>query len=363
MFKKVGIVGLGLIGGSLAKAFKNRLGVKSIVAANRHEDVLRIALAEGVITECSTDITEIFCGCDIVFICTPVSAIAGYAEKLSHFVDKSCIITDVGSTKASIHKELANLADKICYIGGHPMTGSEKFRYQASKEFLFENAYYILTPAKNAPEAKISLLKEALAAIGAIPLVLEPDIHDYTAAAISHVPHIIAAALVNSVKELDSGSGYMHRLAAGGFRDTTRIAASSPEMWKSICEENSENILRVLDNLEAKIAEIRKDIKNSDSGAVSNFFATAKQYRDSFEIVVGSNQAGCEISVDVQDKPGSIAIIAVVLSSNGINITNMGILNSRESDDGVIYLAFRNEDDRRKAASLLGGIGYSVTEK
>ena len=246
MFSKIGIVGLGLIGGSLAKAFRNRTSVKTIVAYNRHEDVLIEAKKQCIIDEYATEITNIFSNCDIIFICTPVQNIIEYAVKLIPFVSKNCIISDVGSTKWELYQKMKQYTDKFMYIGGHPMTGSERFRYNASKEHLFENAYYIITPDETIPKQTIHDFSELIRSIGAIVVTLSPKEHDYVVASISHVPHIIASALVHNVKNLDTPNQYMHLLAAGGFKDITRIASSSPDMWKGICMENKEQILNVL---------------------------------------------------------------------------------------------------------------------
>ena len=364
MFKKAGIIGLGLIGGSLAKALKNRYGIEKIVACNRNEDVLKLAYSEGVIDEYSTTVNEMFKGCDIVIICTPVSKIFDYAKELTKYIDKDCIVTDVGSTKLKIYENMKTISDKITYIGGHPMTGSERFRYNASKEHIFENAYYIMTPSDDTPEDKILLLKDMIEKIGAIPIIISPEEHDYVTASISHVPHVLASALVNTVKNLDTDRGYMHLLAAGGFRDTTRIASSSPDMWENICIENKDNIISVLNSFEEVIKNAKTIIENCDEKSIYNFFENAKNYRDSFATSTPKDYARrYEITVDVIDKPGSIAIISVLLSSNNINIKNMGILNSRDTEDGVLYVAFDTEEQRQKSISLLRSMNYEVNEK
>ncbi len=364
MYKKVGIVGLGLIGGSLCKALRNRCGVENIVAFNRSEDVLITAKSEGVINEYALEINEIFKDCDIVFICTPVDRIPFYAEKLVPIVGKSCVISDVGSTKEQIYNEMKPMCDSFIYIGGHPMAGSERFRYNASKEHLFENAYYIIAPAENAPSDKISEFKDMIEKIGAIPIIISPSEHDYVVASISHVPHIIAAALVNNVKKLDSEKGYMHLLAAGGFKDITRIASSSADMWESIMFENKNNIVSVLDSLSEVITNIKNEITADDHKDVYNYFYEAQQYRNSFNTTTPKAFVKrYEIDVDVLDRPGSIAIIAVLFSSNGINIKNMSIVNSRESNSGALNFAFDSEDDRQRSIELLRGMNYEVTVK
>ena len=364
MYKKAGIVGLGLIGGSLCKALRNRYGIEKIVASNRSEDVLKEALAEGFIDEYSLEINDMFKGCDVVFICTPVNLIYHYACLLAPIVGKNCVISDVGSTKGHIYDEMKNLGDSITYIGGHPMAGSERFRYNASKEHLFENAYYIITPAEGTDEAKTLEFKEMVEKIGAIPVIVSPYEHDYAVAAISHVPHIIAAALVNNVKKLDSEKEYMHLLAAGGFKDITRIASSSADMWESIMFENKEDILSVLDSLSDVISDVKKAITDNNRENVYNYFLDAQQYRNSFNNATPKAFVKrYEIDVDVLDRPGSIAIIAVLFSSKGINIKNMGIVNSRENNSGALTFAFDSEEDRMRSVELLRDMNYDVTVK
>lgn len=364
MYKKVGVVGLGLIGGSLCKALRNRCNVKEIVASNRSEDVLISAKSEGVIDDYCIGITDIFKGCEIVFICTPVDKIFDYAKQLVPIVGKDCIISDVGSTKGRIYDEMSTLGDAITYIGGHPMAGSERFRYNASKEHLFENAYYIITPSEKVPEQKTAEFKQMVEKIGAIPIILSPYEHDYAVASVSHVPHIIAAALVNNVKKLDSKEEYMHLLAAGGFKDITRIASSSADMWESIMFENKDDILSVLDSFSEVIDEIKNDIITNKKENVYNYFLGAQQYRNSFNTATPKAFVKrYEIDVDVLDRPGSIAIIAVLFSSNGINIKNMGIVNSRENNSGALTFAFDSEEDRQRSVELLRDMNYDVTVK
>lgn len=361
MFEKVGIIGLGLIGGSLAKALKNRVNTKTIVAANRSEDVLMAAYNEGIIDQYATDVTDIFCGCDVVFICTPVDKIFSYAQKLSQYVSESCIVSDVGSTKGHTYDQMKTLNNKFFFIGGHPMTGSEKFRYNAAKEHLFENAYYILTPDDNVPKAMVDEFEGAISAIGAIPIVVSPYQHDYIVASISHVPHIVASALCNSVKNMDTEKKHMQLLAAGGFKDITRIASSSPDMWRSICFDNKMEIISALDNLENVISGIKSSILADDSEAVYSYFNNARIYRDEFSNVnPGSFIKRYEIVIDVLDRPGSIAIIAVLFSSNNINIKNMSIVNSREQECGVLQIAFDSEEQRQKSVTLLREMNYEV---
>ena len=361
MFSKIGIIGLGLIGVSLAKAFRARTSIQTIVAFNRHEDVLIEAKKQHVIDDYATEITDIFSNCDIIFICTPVQKIMEYTKKLLPFVSKNCIVSDVGSTKGEICKNMSAFSNHFLYIGGHPMTGSERFRYHASKEHLFENAYYILTPSTSVAEETVKAFSKLIESIGAIPVILSAQEHDYIVASISHVPHIVASALVHTVKNLDTPNHYMHLLAAGGFKDITRIASSSADMWQGICMENKEQILSVLSCFETVIENIKQKVLSEQYDDIYQYFDTARIYRDSFRsITPKSFVKRYEISVDVLDRPGSIAIIAVLFSSHGINIKNMSIINNREQEQGVLYFAFDTEEERQKSIELLRSLNYDV---
>ncbi len=360
--KKIGIIGLGLIGGSIAKALKRHDGF-SIKAYNRSCPSLEAALAEGVIDQGSTDDLSILADSDIIFVCTPVHLIASYVEKLIPIIDSSCIITDVGSTKHNIYSEMLKFGDKINYIGGHPMAGSEQTSYKAAKAFLLENAYYVLTPSPTVSADKVDAFRSIVELTGAIPIVVDPSEHDYAVAAISHVPHIIAASLVNTVKKLDGKDKLMHALAAGGFKDITRIASSSPEVWSSICYDNKESILKILESFKVSLDKFSDAIKNNDP-VLSEYFTAAKDYRNSFSGKKASSYAvSFDLLVDAADEPGVIAKLATLLSSHNINIKYIGILNSREYSDGILQISFENNEVKERCHKLLTEMNYTVYDK
>ncbi len=358
--KCIGIIGLGLIGGSIAKAIKEKTNIK-IVASSRTEKSLADAKADGVIDEYTLDDLSIFSDCDIVFICTPVDKIPEYVKKLIPYIKSDCIITDVGSTKANIYDKMLEF-ENICFIGGHPMAGSEKTGYKSSKAHLLENAFYILTPTPNITDDQLKTMFELVRLTGAIPMVLNAYLHDYTVAAISHVPHLIAAVLVNTVKNLDDENQYMHTLAAGGFKDITRIASSSPEIWDSICQDNSDEISKVWNVFKKSVDYVDTALKNKES--LYNFFDDAKNYRNTFTVkkatVLGSIY---KITVDMKDRPGEIGTITTILSSQNINIKNINILNSREYSEGALEILFDSQADEDKAIHILEFMNYTIFNK
>ena len=236
----IGIIGLGFMGGCIARTLIKSDKIEKIFAYDTNRGALELAKKEQNITDIVTEFDD-FKECDVIFLCTPVGFILEYAKKLSNIVKEDCVITDIGSTKRNIVEELKDL--KINFVGAHPMVGSERSGYNTSHDLLFENTYYILTENDN--ENSVKKVKEVVNELKAIPVVIDYKKHDYIVAAISHVPHIIAAGLVNMVKELDDKEEHMKLLAAGGFKDITRIASSDPTMWENICTENKEEILNI----------------------------------------------------------------------------------------------------------------------
>jgi len=359
--KKVTIIGLGLIGGSLARVLKERVGVSEIIAINRSLAPIKQALEDGTISHGFTDLDEYIWDSDIIFICTPVKCSIEYIDILSKNVKRDCIITDVGSTKAEIIDYINDMQKPPLFIGGHPMAGTEKTGYSSGFVHLFENAYYILSPSKTTDAASMELMIQLTKSIGAIPVVLDAQVHDRITGSISHVPHVIASALVNMVKELDSPTGEMQLLAAGGFKDITRIASSSPEMWENIISSNNEQIIQILDAFVKQLESFKDYVKNSESDRIYDFFNSAKSYRDSFS----DNKKGLldpqyQIVVDVVDKPGIIGEIATILGTNNINIKNVNVSNNREFEQGCLKITLSDSQSANIAFDLLTDKGYKV---
>lgn len=357
----VSIIGLGLIGGSLAKALKERLNITEIKAVDLSIHSINQALTEGYISKGYTEINEDVYSSDLIFICTPVKNAIEYIKKLSGKVSNNCLITDVASTKSEIVNFVNSMENPPRFIGGHPMAGTEKSGFTSSLSHLFENAYYILTPAKSTRDTDIETMRNIIENIGGIPLTTDADEHDFVTATISHVPHIIASALVNLVGKTDYPDGKMQTLAAGGFKDITRIASSSPEMWENVVLSNTQKIKGVLDTFVETLYEFKQHMDNSDSKGINNYFRNAKQLRDS----IPDNRKGLlislyEIIVDVVDKPGTIGEIATILGNNGVNIKNINVSNSREFEQGCLRITLPDSDSVKNAVILLSNHGYKV---
>jgi prephenate dehydrogenase len=241
------------------------------------------------------------------------------------------------------------------------MAGSERMGFINSKAILLQNAYYVLTPTDSVPAEKLAAYTELVKALGAIPLVLDYSQHDYVTAAVSHLPHIIAASLVNLVEDSDSSEGLMKKIAAGGFKDITRIASSSTVMWQQICLANTDNIIKLLDDYIDALKEVRNRLECRDADALYGFFSKARVYRDSFiNTSSGPIKKDYSINIDIADEPGALASIATMLALNNISIKNIGIVHNREYEGGVLRIEFYEESSIEKAKNILEGKGYTV---
>lgn len=332
----IGIIGLGFMGGCIAKSLCNK---HNIIAMDSNKESLKQAKKEGII-EIANNLED-FKDCDVIFLCCPVGFVKEYAQKLEKIVKKDCIITDIGSTKQKIYDNTKNL--KLNFVYGHPMVGSERKGYATSNNRLFENAYYILI---NPNEKIINLVKE----LKAIPIIIPIEKHDYIVAAISHVPQIIATTLVNTVKDLNNED--MRTLAAGGFKDITRIASSDPTMWKHICHDNEEEIRKILNLYIKKLQEFVKSILGNDK-LVYHYIEEGRDYRNTFNNTKINGQSIPKLNIELEDKVGAIETVIHKLSINNISIKNLNIENNRENMNGVLTLYFENYEDLKRAKMAL----------
>ena len=275
-FDKVGFIGLGLIGGSIARKMKENNPKVSIIATAGHQKTIEDAFGLGLID--NNELLELnsFKDCDVIFLCAPVNKNIEYLTQLKDIIKDDCIITDVGSTKTQIHEKVIELGLERNFIGGHPMCGTEHVGYEYSTAYMLENAYYILTPTTKTSPERLEEFRSLVTQLGAVALVLDYHLHDYATAAISHLPHIIAYSLFNLVKKSDDADETMKTIAAGGFKDLTRIASSSPVMWQNICQSNSEQIVRLIDAYEEMLEKTKHDILSSDADALLQDFQSAK---------------------------------------------------------------------------------------
>ncbi|WP_066060984.1 prephenate dehydrogenase [Neobacillus soli] len=349
---RVFVIGLGLIGGSLALCIKKEHNEAVIVGFDINSEQARLAKMLGVIGEIAENIQDGAIDADLIIIAAPVNDTKEIIQLLSNLPLKpEVIVTDTGSTKEKIVGCAVSLKDReITFIGGHPMAGSHKSGVSAAKEILFENAFYLLTPEKHIENTKVEILKEWLIGTNAKFLTITPENHDYLTGIVSHFPHIIAASIVRQTEKLAETENLIPRLAAGGFRDITRIASSSPEMWKDILLHNREILIELLNRWQKEMNGVKTLLENENSSAIFDYFKQAKQFRDGLpQKEKGAIPAFYDLFVDVPDYPGVISEITGYLAKEKISITNIRILETREDINGVLVISFQTEEDRQRA--------------
>lgn len=356
-----GFIGLGLIGGSIAKAIKKYNNNTNIVAFDINTESINCAVQDGIVDVAASSINESFSDCDYIFLCAPVQKNDDNLIAVKKVISPNCLLTDVGSVKTTIHEAIKEAGLEHCFIGGHPMAGSERTGYINSRAVLLENAYYILTPTPLVDTKRLEDYRKLVSGMGAIPLILDFQQHDYVTAAISHLPHVIAASLVNLVKDSDDEDGIMKMVAAGGFKDITRIASSSATMWQQICLTNGENISCLLQKYIDSLQVIQNQLNQADGSSLYHLFDSARIYRDSFiNASSGPIKRSFSFNVDIADKTGAIAEIANILAGNNISIKNIGIVHNREAEDGVMRIEVYDEASMNQAIDLLKKADYNI---
>ncbi len=264
LFERVVIAGVGLIGGSLALAGKKAGIFKTVIGVGRGKANLDKALTLGVVDEATTDLGMAVRGADLFFAAVPVESVIDVCLKAADGMKTGCIITDGGSVKKKIVEELQlRLPSSVRFVGGHPVAGSEKSGARSADESLFKNRYTILTPTPSTDPQAVDLVRDMWKAAGSDVVEMRADEHDEVMAMISHLPHFAAYALVDAVVKAD-GSGLMRRFVAGGFKDTTRIASSDPQMWRDIFSMNKERLIESINTFERSLSELKQMVEKNN---------------------------------------------------------------------------------------------------
>ena len=284
MIKQITVIGVGLIGGSLARALREASVVNTIVGCGQNKDQLQNAIDLGVIDKYETDAGKAVKGSDMIVVAVPVGAMEGVFRQVREFASEDAIITDVGSTKGSVIEAVRNAYNGELpprFVPGHPIAGTEKSGVDASFGGLFHGRRVVLTPLHNTSKEAVRIVTEMWQATGATVSQMDPNHHDEVLAATSHLPHLLAFALVDTLAALDE-KVEIFQYAAGGFRDFTRIASSHPKMWHDICVNNRDAILPILERFHSDLAKLTEAIQKNDSQYILEVFTRAKHSRDQF---------------------------------------------------------------------------------
>ncbi|HZK11325.1 MAG TPA: prephenate dehydrogenase [Atribacterota bacterium] len=279
-FRKITIIGIGLIGGSLGLALKEKNPNFKIVGIDKQE-IIEKAIARSAIDEGTENLEEGIKEADIIIIATPIKTILNILTQINPFLKKGCIITDTGSTKKQIVERAEKVLSKdIFFIGGHPMAGSEKYGIDSANSHLFQEKTYILTPTNKSDSVALEKIFLLIKMVGANKLILDPLEHDRIVSAVSHLPQIIAVSLINTISELAlRGNNNYFKAIGKGFKDMTRIASSPYKIWEDICETNQQNILETIQEFRKYLGVIEDKLKNN-SHSLKEEFQKASQLRE-----------------------------------------------------------------------------------
>lgn len=363
-FNKVTIIGVGLIGGSLGMSLCRRNLARQVIGVDFDGAGLTQALQCGAIHRAAASPAEGVKEAQLIILATPVRTSVAVAKEIMPHLAPGTVITDVGSTKAWVVKEIEKiLAPGISFVGGHPMAGSERAGINGADQYLFENAFYMITPTDKTPRWALHKITAMVQGIGARVIEMSPQEHDMAVAAVSHLPHFLAAVLVNTLSAMPMGEKYLP-LAAGGFRDTTRIAAGNPLMWRDIFLSNQDMVLRAIKEFRSQLDLMESAILKNDGENIILKLQQAREVRQSIPAKTkGYLPALFEITVTVPDRPGVIAEISGWLGKEGINITDIEILRVREGEGGTMRLAFAHQWEQEQALFILREKGIGVNKR
>ncbi len=355
--RSVALIGTGLMGGSLGLAARSRYpGL--VVAGWDDPATMHMALEAGAITHAGASLAETVRGVDLVVICTPVGSALDLLGEIGEAVSEHAVITDIGSVKQPITTRASQvLPASVLFIGGHPMTGSEKSGVEHADALLYENATWILTPPVRV-DARYDGLVSFLGRLGARIMELPADRHDAIAARVSHLPQLLAVLLVNVLSADRSRYPELLEMAAGGFRDMTRIASSPFAMWRDILASNDREIHAVLSSFSDRLRTLSDAVRDGDLPSIAACFNDAEQTRD----FVPSDRKGflhplSNIYVFADDRPGALVRITSTLFDARINIRDIELLRIREGTGGTFRLGFVSPEHATSAVDALTEVG------
>jgi len=347
------LAGVGLIGGSIGLGLHQRFLARRVIGLDPDPTALDAARGLGVIDEAKLESGPWLRDADLVVLATPVRTLERLARELAPFLRPDAVVTDVGSVKAPLVSALSDLR----FVGGHPMAGSERGGVQNADAALLENAVWVLTPDAATDRAALQLVSALVTGLGARPIEVDPHLHDRLVATVSHLPYLAAVALTKAVGEADERD-LLALLAAGGFRDLTRVASGSPRMSRDMVVANREAVRDALQafarQLDAVVALL------DDPEALLGVAETAKRQRDALPIVRRSLlPARFEVVIAVPDRPGELMRITSALGAADVNIKDIEVLGVRESG-GAMRLAFADHDALTRGTEALRAAGYEA---
>ena len=357
MSTRVAVLGVGLIGGSIGLAARQRLGAE-VVGHSRSPATVARAVELGALDRGAESVAAACEGAELVFCAGPVAALPAQAREALAASGPETVVTDVGSTKGEL---IETLGGDERFIGGHPLAGAETAGVENARADLFEGARWYLTPTERSSGLLYDRLQRAVAGLGARPQAIDPSSHDRLMAAVSHMPHIVADALVAEAATALGGDSERLPEVGPSFRDATRVAGSNPAIWTDIFVSNREAVADSVESVARRLQEAAELIRRGHHEAVGGWHAAAGEERR--RLLESELSAGplLELRLVVANRPGTIAELALALGEAGVNIEDMALHPAPDMSSGAVSLWVAGAEQAERAAALVRELGHTVT--
>ncbi|MGE0067494.1 MAG: prephenate dehydrogenase/arogenate dehydrogenase family protein [Solirubrobacterales bacterium] len=354
---KLAVLGVGLIGGSIGLAARQRLGAE-VVGASRSPETVARARELGAIDRGAGSVAEACEGADVVFCAGPVGLLPAQVAEALAASGPDTVVTDVGSTKGEL---VAARGEDERFIGGHPLAGAETAGVENARADLFEGARWYLTPTERSSGLLYDRLQRTLTGLGARPLAIDPHAHDRMMATVSHLPHVVANALVAEAAESLTRDSERLPDIGPSFRDTTRVAGSNPEVWADIFTSNHEAVADAVGSVARRLDEAAALIRSGDRDALAAWHTAAGE--DRRRLLESELSAGPlrELRIVVANRPGTIAELALALGEAGVNIEDMALYPTPDMTSGAVTLWVAGDEQATRAEQLVRALGHTVT--
>ncbi len=357
---KVAVLGVGLIGGSIGLAAKHRLGAE-VSGYDSEPSTLETATRLGAIDESFDSARPACVGADIVFCAAPVSQLPGLAEIALAATGDDTVVTDVGSTKQTLVESLAENPEFERFVGGHPLAGAETSGVENARAELFEGARWYLTPTGASSGVHYDRVQRAVADLGARPQAIDPKTHDRVMATVSHLPHVLADVLVSQAREALTEESERLPEVGPSFRDTTRVAGANPPLWAQIFAANGPAVAEEIDAVVERLQEAAELLRAGDRGSLERWHGGARE--DRRRLLEAEHVGGelHELRVRVENRPGTVADIALALGRAAVNIEDMALYPAADQRTGAISLWIAGAEEADRGADIVRGLGHDVS--
>ena len=352
---KIAVVGVGLIGGSIGLATRERLGAE-VAGFDPAPGALEAALEVGAVDHAAPNVAAALAGAEAAFVAAPVGALPAAVGAALAAAGEDCVVTDVGSTKRTV----VEAVDDERFIGGHPLAGAETAGVEHAREDLFEGATWYLTPTPTTRGTLYERLHRLLSGLGATPAALDAETHDRLLATVSHLPHVLANVLVAQAARASTEEGEPLPATGPSFRDITRVAGSNTAIWRDIYLANADALIESIDDAMGRLGAVRAALADGDAGAIAAWNDGARD--DRRRLLEGDLSGGDthELRVSVPNRPGVVAEVALALGKASINIVDMALYPAPDRSSGYIVLWIAGAERAAQAEALVAGLGLPV---